>query len=161
MRRFILSAAVAATAVRAWAGARRRVGFTRANTTLKMDDGVGIVTTLYDAHRRAAAGGWPAIILLAGLGDTRQPMNMLAETYLATEGFAVLTFDTRGNGLSGGLVSLDGPREIQDVRDALRLARRAAAIARTRIGAIGVLVRRRRGAGARPPRACRSRRSCR
>lgn len=137
MRRFILSAAVAATAVLAWAGPGAASGFTRVNTTVKMDDGVGIVTTLYTPTGAAPAGGWPAVILLAGLGDTRQPMNMLAETYLATEGYAVLTFDTRGNGLSGGLVSLDGPREIQDVRTLFDWLAARPRIARTRIGAIG------------------------
>ena len=127
-----------------------------------MDDGVAVASTLYVPFGTPPAGGWPAVMLMHGLGETtpRSAMNLLAETYLAPEGFAVLTFDARGMGRSGGLVSLDGPREIQDVRElfdwlttqpgiaAQRSARSASPTAAAR-------------SGARRPRACRSRRSSR
>jgi predicted acyl esterase len=102
-----------------------------------MDDGVGIATTLYTPTGPTPTGGWPTLMLFAALGETRQPMNMLAETYLASDGYAVLTFDARGTGESGGLVSLDGPREIQDVRTLFDWLAGHHGIARTRIGALG------------------------
>ena len=64
-----------------------------------MDDGVGIATTLYMPDGTPPRGGWPAVVMLMhGLGGTREDMNPIAETYLATDGYAVLTFDARGHG---------------------------------------------------------------
>ena len=82
-----------------------------------MDDGVGIATTLYVPEGTAPATGWPAVVMFHGLGGTREDMNRIAESSLALDGYVVLTFDARGHGQSGGLVSIDGPRELQDVRN--------------------------------------------
>jgi predicted acyl esterase len=43
--------------------------------------------------------------------------NEVAETQLVPQGYVALTFDARGHGESGGLVGIDGPREVQDVRE--------------------------------------------
>ena len=66
-------------------------------------------------------------------------MNALVEGYgLTNAGYAVLTVDARGHGQSGGLVGIDGPREVADVR-AIRdwLAARAD-VSDTKIGAWGI-----------------------
>ena len=64
-------------------------------------------------------------------------LNSLAETQLAPQGYAALTFDARGHGQSEGLVSIDGPREIQDVRELFNWLAAQPGINGQRIGAFG------------------------
>ena len=64
-------------------------------------------------------------------------LNSLAETQLVPQGYAALTFDARGHGQSEGLVSIDGPREIQDVRELFNWLAAQPGINGQRIGAFG------------------------
>ena len=85
--------------------------------SIPMDDGVSIAATLYLPDGTPPAGGWPAIVFFHGLSQTRQVSNAIAEGYGFTNaGYAILTFDARGHGQSGGLVGIDGPREVTDTR---------------------------------------------
>ena len=133
LRRFLLAALVAAVLADAAAAA----SFTKRDLVLPMSDGATIVATLYTPDGTAPAGGWPAVMMFHGLGGTRQSMNPIAEAFLAPEGYAVLTMDARGHGASGGLFSVDGPREIQDVRELFDWLASQPGIGRARIGAIG------------------------
>ncbi len=77
--------------------------------------------------------------MLHGLGGNRQGMNLLAEqSFLAGEQYAVLTVDARGHGATGGLVTIDGPREVADVRDAFAWLAARSDVADNRIGAWGI-----------------------
>jgi len=99
--------------------------FTKTDRTIQMTDGVRIAATYYVPDGNPPIGGWPAVMMLHGLGESRtssnnavgMSINDLAELYVVPQGYAVLTFDARGHGDSEGLVSVDGPREIQDVRE--------------------------------------------
>jgi predicted acyl esterase len=107
--------------------------------SIPMDDGVSIAATLYLPDGTPPAGGWPALVFLHGLSGNRQSMNALVEGYgFVAQSYAVLTFDARGHGESGGLVGIDGPREVADTR-AIRdwLAARQD-ISDTKIGAWGI-----------------------
>ncbi len=107
--------------------------------TITMDDGVSIAATLYVPDGSAPAGGWPAIVFLHGLSGNRQSMNALVEGYgLSGQGFAVLTFDARGHGESGGLVGIDGPREVADTRAVRDWLAARPEVSDTRIGAWGI-----------------------
>jgi ABC-2 type transport system ATP-binding protein len=111
----------------------------RVDVTIPMSDGVSIAATLYVPEGTPPAGGWPGIVFFHGLSGNRQQLNALAEGYGFTNaGYAILTFDARGHGESGGLVGIDGPREVADVR-AIRdwLAARAD-VSDTKIGAWGI-----------------------
>ena len=89
----------------------------RQDLTIRMDDGVSIAATLYLPDGAPPAAGWPGIVFLHGLAGNRTQMNALAETSgFVGQQYAVLAFDARGHGESGGLVTIDGPREIADVR---------------------------------------------
>jgi predicted acyl esterase len=89
----------------------------RLDVSIPMDDGVSIAATLYMPDGTPPAGGWPAIVFLHGLAGNRQQMNALVEGYGFTGGsYAILSFDARGHGESGGLVGIDGPREVADIR---------------------------------------------
>jgi predicted acyl esterase len=119
--------------------------FSKVNTTVTMTDGVKIAITYYTPSGTPPAGGWPAIMMFHGLGQTRNSFdisnwsaNRVAETYLAPNGYAVLTFDARAHGESGGLFSLDGPRELQDTIELFHWLRDRPNIDVNRIGAFGV-----------------------
>ncbi|HSL65720.1 MAG TPA: CocE/NonD family hydrolase, partial [Gaiellaceae bacterium] len=90
--------------------------WTKTDETVTMADGVVVATTLYLPDGPAPAGGWPAIVMAHGLGGTRQGMNAIAEQLYVPRGYAVLTYDARGHGDSGGVVDVDGPAEIADLR---------------------------------------------
>jgi predicted acyl esterase len=103
-----------------------------------MGDGVSLAATLYRPDGTVPAGGWPAVLLLHGLGGERSSMNAVAEAHLAPFGYAVLTVDARGHGASGGQSSLVGPREISDYAAVLRWLRLQPGISDQRVGALGV-----------------------
>ena len=90
--------------------------FTKTDGTALMDDATTIATTLYVPTGEPPTTGWPGVILLHGLGESRQNTNQLAEDFFAPYGYAVLTYDARGHGDSGGYVTVAGPREIADLR---------------------------------------------
>jgi predicted acyl esterase len=114
-------------------------GAARQDVTIPMDDGVSIAATLYVPDGAAPAGGWPALVFLHGLSGNRQQMNALVEGYGVTgQGFAVLTFDARGHGESGGLVGIDGPREVTDTRAVRDWLAARPDVSDTKIGAWGI-----------------------
>jgi predicted acyl esterase len=111
----------------------------RQDVSIPMDDGVPIAATLYLPDGTPPPGGWPAIVVLHGLGGTRQQMNALIEGYgLTGLGYALLTFDARGFGGSGGLVGLDGPREVADTRAVRDWLAARPDVSDTKVGALGV-----------------------
>jgi ABC-2 type transport system ATP-binding protein len=121
----------------AWPGVA--AAWTKQEVTIPASDGLPLAATLYVPDGTAPAGGWPAIMLLHGLGGDRQGMNALAEqAFLPGEQYAVLTYDARGHGGTGGLVTIDGPREIGDVREAFQWLAARPDVADNRIGAWGI-----------------------
>jgi fermentation-respiration switch protein FrsA (DUF1100 family) len=113
-------------------------GFTKTDLVLAMNDGTPIAATLYVPAETAPATGWPGIVMFHGLGGTRADMNLIAETSFANQGYAVLTFDTRGHGASGGLWSLVGPREVADFRALFEWLGARADVDEARVGAWGI-----------------------
>ena len=101
-----------------------------------MDDGVDLAATLYEPSAAPPPAGHPAIVLFHGLGGKRQDLDFLARAFAGS--FAVLTLDARGHGQSGGLVSIDGPREMADVKAIFSWLAARPEIDRTRIGAWGL-----------------------
>ena len=139
MVRFVAALAGLALALPATASA-----FGKTDQPVQMSDGVRLATTYYVPDGAPPAGGWPAVMLLHGLGGNRNglsplgmSLNSLAETQFAPQGYVVLTFDARGHGQSEGLVTIDGPREIQDVRELFNWLAAQPGINGQRIGAFG------------------------
>src|SRR5512132_1457213 len=107
-------------------GLARGADFTKTDLKIRMSDGVERAATYFQPTGTPPAAGWPAVVLLHGLGQTRNSSdfvnwspNSMAAQYLAPEGYAVLTYDARAHGQSGGLFTLDGPRELADLRELL------------------------------------------
>ena len=128
----LLAAVTAALAIAAPAEA-----FTRTEHTLAMGDGVSLTATLYRPDGAAPAGGWPAVLLLHGIGENRTSMDVIAEQFFAPQGYVVLTVDARGHGSSGGLSTFVGARETSDYAAALNWLRLRPGVSDTRMGAMG------------------------
>ncbi len=119
--------------------------FSKTDLMIPMSDGARIAATYYLPDGASPAGGWPTVLMLHGLGESRaddtnalgMSINTIAETQLVPQGYAALTFDARGHGVSEGLVSIDGPREIQDVRELFNWLSSRASINPQQIGAFG------------------------
>jgi len=115
-------------------GAGRASAFARQDLPpLPMSDQVEIATTLYTPD---APGTHPAIVMFHGLGGKRQDLDAIASRFASS--FVVLTVDMRGHGQSQGLVSVDGPREIQDVREIYAFVAALPSVDHTAIGAWGL-----------------------
>lgn len=100
--------------------------FTQTETKVAMSDGARLAVSYFEPKGTPPAAGWPAVVLLHGLGQTRNRSdfvhwspNLMARTFLAPEGYAVLTYDARAHGESEGQFTLDGPRELADFRELL------------------------------------------
>ncbi len=76
-------------------------------------DGTTLVGALYEPDGN---GSHPAMLMTHGWGADHNAayVERLAAMY-ASNGYVVLAYDSRGFGESGGEVSVDGPKEVQDV----------------------------------------------
>jgi predicted acyl esterase len=124
---------VVCTALLALIGAGRASAFAKHDLTLTMDDNTPLAATLYTPD---APGTHPAVVMFHGLGGKRQDLDAIASRFASN--FVVLTFDMRGHGQSGGLVSVDDPREIQDVREIYAWVAAQPDVDHTTIGAWGL-----------------------
>ncbi len=114
-------------------------GSSKQDVTIASFDGTPIAATLFLPDAPAPAGGYPAVILMHGLGGDRSSMSALAQSMgLVGERYAVLTFDARGHGQSGGQIGIDGPNEIADTRAVFAWLAARADVADARIGALGI-----------------------
>jgi len=92
-----------------------------------------MAATLYTPD---APGAHPGILMLHGIGGKRQDLDSIASRFASN--FVVLTVDMRGHGESEGLVSVDGPRDIQDVRETYAWLAARPEVDHTAIGAWGL-----------------------
>src|SRR5918992_1004922 len=141
MSRQILTLSVGILALAAVTDARAGT-YTAQDVTIPMSDGVPIAATLFTPDGAPPAEGRPAVMLLHGIGQTRRSVDAAAGTsadaiageWLASEGYVVLTFDARGHGASGGLFALNGPREVDDVRELRRWLAERPGVNTSRVG---------------------------
>ncbi|MGZ8691976.1 MAG: alpha/beta hydrolase [Gaiellaceae bacterium] len=109
-----------------------------AEVSLTMDDGVHIDASLLVPDGAAPAGGWPAVMLFHGLGGNHKSLVSGLEAPYLSKGYAVFAPDARGHGTSGGYVSLDGPREVADIRAEFQWLAARSEVSDTQIGAWGI-----------------------
>ena len=151
--------ALIAVGTAAFAPAAHAGTFTKHDGAEAMDDGTTITTSVYIPDGEPPTAGWPGVILVHGLGGSRKDTNQIAEQFFAPYGYAVLTYDIRGHGGSGGYVTFAGPREIADLRAARARLRRSARTSTTTRSAAGGFPTGPASSGRPPRRASRSRRS--
>lgn len=132
MLRRLLFTCLAALAFAAPASA-----FSKEDGVETMDDGVVLALTRYLPDGAAPAGGWPGVMVLHGLAGNRGSVDAVASQFAAA-GYAVLAYDARGHGASGGEITLAGPREVADLRALRNAFARRPEVNDTRIGAWGI-----------------------
>jgi pimeloyl-ACP methyl ester carboxylesterase len=111
----------------------------RQDVSIPMDDGVAIAGTLFTPNGAAPAGGWPAVVLVHGIGGNREQLNLFATAYgLVERDYVVLTIDARGHGQSGGLASFAGSRDVADARAVHAWLAARPDVADARVGAWGI-----------------------
>ncbi|HEX3806093.1 MAG TPA: alpha/beta fold hydrolase [Gaiellaceae bacterium] len=102
-----------------------------------MSDGTKIAYDLYEPDGAAPAAGWPGVMLLHGLGGSKDDEAALGEV-LAAQGYAALAYSARGEGTSTGNLELAGPNEISDERAIEQWLAGLPEVSDTQIGAWGV-----------------------
>jgi predicted acyl esterase len=113
-------------------------GLARATeVSVVMDDGTHIFASVLEPSGAQPTGGWPGVMMFHGFGGSHNDLLPLAQSYLA-KGYAVFIPDARGHGRSGGYVSLDGPREVADVRTEFQWFAGLPEVSDTQIGAWGI-----------------------
>jgi alpha-beta hydrolase superfamily lysophospholipase len=106
--------------------------------TITVSDGTKLACGLVLPGGSPPAGGWPGVLLFHGLGQNHQYMETIANATLAPVGLASLACDARGTGASGGKFGLEGPTEVQDVRDLFAWFAARGDVSDTKIGAFGL-----------------------
>ncbi len=110
---------------------------TRTDVIIPSTDATKLAATLVLPDGTPPAGGWPAVVILHGLGGDRSSSLALSDSMGLEQRFAVLAFDARGHGQSGGLIGIDGPREIADTQAVFAWLRDRPEVSDTRIGGFG------------------------
>ena len=131
MRRFLIVVAVALL----WAAPAQ--AFSKSTGTRTMSDGTSIAYDLYLPDGTAPAGGWPGIVLLHGLGGSKDDMAPIAAVDVSHD-YAVLAYSARGSGTSTGNLELAGPNEISDERAMVSFFTGLPEVSDTQVGGWGV-----------------------
>ena len=131
MRRLLLVVAAALL----WAAPAQ--AFTKQTGTRTMSDGTSIAYDLYEPDGAAPAGGFPGVVVLHGLGGSKDDMAPIAQIF-AAHGYAALAYSARGQGTSTGNLELAGPNETSDERALESYFARLPEVSNTQIGAWGI-----------------------
>ena len=119
-----------------WTGVA--TGAAEQELTIQMSDGVSLACGLVEPSGAPPAGGWPGLLLFHGNGQTHAQMETIASLAFAPAGYASLACDPRGDGASGGTFGLDGPRDVQDVRELFDWLAARPDVSDTQIAALGL-----------------------
>jgi esterase/lipase len=111
--------------------------FSKQSGMQTMSDGVAIAYDLYEPDGTAPRGGWPGVVIMHGLGGTKDDMALIAEVF-AAHGYAALAYSDRGHGTSGGVVGLAGPDDVATERAMFDSFRDRPEVSDTAIGAWGI-----------------------
>jgi alpha-beta hydrolase superfamily lysophospholipase len=136
--RVAVAVALAALMCAGSASATRATHASTQELTITASDGTQLACGLVLPAGSPPAGGWPGVLLFHGLGQTHTAMETIANAALVPAGLASLMCDARGTGASGGTFGLDGPQEVQDVRDLFNWLAARSDVSDTEIGAFGL-----------------------
>ncbi len=99
----------------------RLYDFSETNLSIPVSDGVVLRATLMKPMPFEVGQRFPAVVFIHGWGNTRNGDGgfVKAQRDFAADGYTVLAYDVRGFGESGGMSTLAGPREMQDMREVI------------------------------------------
>jgi len=103
---------------------------------IEMNDGTIIDASIIKPLVPPPSNGYPGIILVHGFGGSKNDMIPLALT-IATYGYSSIAYSVRGQGNSGGLSTVNGPREIEDLSEVIQYFRSVQDIDSTSLGVAG------------------------
>jgi ABC-2 type transport system ATP-binding protein len=126
---------IVVAAVLLWAAPAQ--AFSKQTGTRTMSDGVKIAYDLYEPDGAAPAGGWPGVVVMHGLGGSKDDMATIAQTF-ATHDYAVLAYTDRGHGTSGGDAGLAGPDDMTTEQAMFSFFAGLPEVSDTQIGAWGI-----------------------
>jgi esterase/lipase len=126
---------VVAAALLVWAAPAQ--AFSKQSGTQAMSDGVSLAYDLYVPTGAAPVTGWPGVVVMHGLGGSKDDVARVAGAF-ANAGYAALAYTARGEGTSGGDLTLAGPREIEDERAMEAFFAGLPQVSDTQVGAWGV-----------------------
>ncbi|WP_276278962.1 CocE/NonD family hydrolase [Halorussus caseinilyticus] len=111
-RGFLKTTGAAAGTVAVGATPASAGSYTTTDLTISSHDGTSLAATLYEPDDGQAH---EAVLMTHGWGSNRKSGRVTEKAKLyASNGYVVLTYDSRGFGESGGEVGLDGPKEVDD-----------------------------------------------
>lgn len=105
--------------------------------TRTMADGTVIAYDLYLPDGTMPAGGWPGVVVLHGLGGSKDDVAPVAQVF-ASQGYAALAYSDRGSGTSTGSLELAGPNETSDERALESFFAGLPQVSDTKVGAWGI-----------------------
>ena len=111
--------------------------FSKQTGARTMADGTSIAYDLYEPDGAAPAAGWPGVLVLHGLGGSKDSMSAIADVFVS-HGYAVLAYTARGHGTSTGNVELAGQNETSDERALEQWFAALPEVSDTQIGAWGI-----------------------
>jgi predicted acyl esterase len=111
--------------------------FSKQSGTRTMADGTSIAYDLYLPDGAAPAGGWPGVVVMHGLGGSKEDMAPVAQAFVS-HGYAALAYSDRGSGTSTGNLELAGPTETSDERALESFFADLPQVSDTKIGAWGI-----------------------
>ena len=111
--------------------------FTKQTGSRTMKDGTSIAYDLYEPDGATPAGGWPGVVVLHGLGGSKDTVTAIAQVFVS-HGYAALAYTSRGHGTSTGNVELAGPNELSDEIAMYGFFRGLPEVSDTKIGAWGI-----------------------
>ena len=127
---------VAAVVALLWAAPAQ--AFSKQSGFQTMSDGVAIAYDLYEPDGAAPAGGWPGVVVLHGLGGSKDDMATVADAFVS-HGYAVLAYTDRGHGHLGRRTSeLAGPDDIATERAMVTWFEGLPEVSDTQVGAWGI-----------------------
>lgn len=131
MRRLLIIAALFLV----WAAPAE--AFNKQTGARTMADGTSIAYDLYLPDGAPPAGGWPGVVVLHGLGGSKDDMAPVAQAFVS-HGYAALAYSDRGSGTSTGNLELAGPSETSDEHAMESYFAGLPQVSDTKIGAWGI-----------------------
>ena len=111
--------------------------FSKQTGTRTMSDGTSIAYDLYEPDGAGPTGGWPGVVVLHGLGGSKDSMAAVA-TVFVSQGYAALAYSARGHATSTGDIELAGPKETSDERALVTYFTGLPEVSDTQVGAWGI-----------------------
>jgi len=112
------------------------VGQITSNVTIQTSDSVALEATITWPAQIPPSGGFPGIVLVHGFGGSKADMSEIALA-MAVLGYASIAYSVRGQGNSGGLSTVSGAREVQDLREVIQYFRNTVFVNSNNLGVTG------------------------